>query len=449
MIERGRIIVVGGNAAGPAAAAKAKRVSPSANVILFESGKYISTGTCEIPYVISGDISDYKKIIFYDEEKYKKEKGVDVFTQHLVTEINRRGKFVVVKNLIDNSINKFSYDKLILATGSKAKQVDYLPQNAKNVFTLKSVSDLIKLKEYLSSNKVKTAAVIGSGYIGLEIVESLKRLNLEIILIEKEKLLLPSAETEISFLVQELLKKNGIRFFRNINNPKIQVSDNKLKTLELDGRIIDVDLVIIAIGFIPNSELAFQSKIELGNYGGIKVDNRLRTSDPNIYAAGDCIEIKNLITNKNDYIPLAAIAHEYGHIAGGNAAGENYNTESIVKNLSVKIFDKYYISIGLSSSEAEKNKFYFSSVSEIAKNLIKVMPGSENTFGKILYEKNTKRILGASFFGGKEVSGYGDIISLLIRTKQPANVLSSINYNYTPPLSPMVNLLSLLGSKIK
>ncbi len=449
MIEKGRIIVVGGNAAGPAAAAKAKRVSPDSKVLLFETGKFISTGTCEIPYVISGEISDYEKIIFFSEEKFKKEKGVEVFIRHLVTEINRKEKYVVAKDLNEKTLKQYSYDKLILATGSKAKHVNYLPENTSNVFTIKSVADLIKLKEYISTNKVKTAAVIGSGYLGLEIVDALKKINLDIVLIEKENLLLPSAETEISFLVQELMKKNGIRFFRNVIDPKIQISNNRINSLEIEGRIIEVDLVITAIGFIPNSDLAVQSKLELGQFGGIKVDNRLRTSDPNIFAAGDCIEIKNAVTNKNDYIPLATLAHENGHIAGANAAGENHNAEPAVKNLSVKIFDKFYITVGISTSVAENYKFNFSSVSEVASNLIKVMPDSENVFGKIIFEKNSKRILGAAFFGGKEVSGYGDLISLLIKTRQPANILSSINYNYTPPLSPMVNLLSVLGRKIK
>ena len=449
MIGKGRILVIGGNAAGPAAAAKAKRVNPELNIIMFEAGKFISTGTCEIPYVLSGEISSYEKIIFYNEEKFKSEKGVEVFTNHLVTEINRKEKFIVSKNLNDNSVNQHYYDKLIIATGSKPKRVNYLPENAANVFTLKSISDLIKLKEFFSANNIKTAAVIGSGYLGLEVVDALKKINLEIILIEKEKLVIPSAETEISFLVQELLKKHGIMVYRNIINPKVNFENGKVISLEIDSRVIEFDLIITAAGFVPNSELAEKSKIELGMFGGIKVDNRLKTSDQNIFAAGDNIEIKNAVTNKNDYIPLATLAHEYGHIAGANAAGLNINAEPTVKNLSFKIFDKFYNVVGLSSSEAEKYGFYFSSISEVVPNLIKVMPGSENVFGKIIYEKNSKRILGAAFFGGKEVAEYGDIISILIKTKQTVNILSSINYNYTPPLSPMINLLSVLGRKIK
>ncbi len=449
MIKAGRIIIVGGNAAGPAAAAKAKRVSPSSEVLMFESGNFISTGTCEIPYVLSGDIPSHEKIVFYSGEKFKKEKGVEVYTNHCVEEINRKEKFIVVNNLKDDSLINYSYDKLILTTGSIAKPVSYLPGNAKNVFTLKSVTDLIRLKEYLKNNKVKTVAVIGAGYLGLELVEAIKKINHEVILIEKEKLLLPSAEPEISFLVQELLKKNGITFYRNVNNPKVHLNEDKIKSFEIESRIIEIDLVITSVGFSANSSLAAKSKIEIGKFGGIKVDNRLRTSDPNIFAAGDNIEVVNAVSNKNDYIPLATFAHGYGHIAGANAAGENISVEPVIKNLSVKIFDNFYNVVGLSSYEVEKLGYYFSSVSEVIPNLVKVMPESENVFGKIIYETNSKRILGASFLGGKEVSGFGDIISLLIKTRQSANVLSTVNYNYTPPLSPFVNLLSFLGRKIK
>ncbi len=451
MIAPEKIIIVGGNAAGPAAAAKAKRVKPQAEVLMFEAGDFISTGTCEIPYILSGEISNYEDVVYFSAEKFKREKGVEVLVNHYVEEINRKEKSIVVKNLRENSLKKYFYDKLILATGSTAKSVPYIPSSAKNVFQLKIISDLIKVKNYIEVERVNKAAVIGAGYLGLEVIDALKQLNIETILIEKESLLLPSAETEISFLIQELLKKNNIKFYRKVSQPKIHLTaaEEKINAIEIDSRIIEIDLIITAAGFVPNSSLASKTKIELGKFNGIKVDNKLRTSDQNIFAAGDNIEVLNAVTNKPDYIPLATLAHEYGHAAGANAAGENIRVEPVVKNLAVKVFDKYYVTVGLSAAEAEKHGLYFSSVTEVVPNLIKVMPGSENVFGKIIFEKNSRRILGASFFGGKEASGYGDIISLLIKTMQPADVLSVLNYNYTPPLSPFVNLLSVLGRKIK
>ncbi len=451
MIKPGKIVVVGGNAAGPAAAAKAKRINPDAEVTIFESGDFISTGTCEIPYVLSREIPKAEDVVFYSPESFKKEKGVNVFTKHLVESVNRKEKLITVRNLSENKLFEFNYDKLVLTTGSKAKALPSFPPEAKNVFFIKTISNLIQVQNYIRNNHVKNAAVIGAGYLGLEIVESLKNLNLSVTLIEKEPLPLPSTEVEISYLINELLKNNDISFYGNTSNYKINYDEklNKVRSIEIEGRIIEFDIIFTAAGFLPDVSLALNSGLEIGKTGAIKVDNKLKTSDYNIFAAGDNVEIINAVTNRPDYIPLATIAHQCAHAAGENAAGGNIYIEPFVKNLAFKIFDKYFVSVGLSSFEAKKNGLYFSAVSDIQPNLIKVMPGSSNVFGKIIFDKNSKRILGAAFLGGKEVSGYGDLISTFIKTKQPGDILSRVNYNYTPPLSPFINLLSVLGRKIK
>jgi NADPH-dependent 2,4-dienoyl-CoA reductase/sulfur reductase-like enzyme len=188
--------------------------------------------------------------------------------------------------------------------------------------------------------------------------------------------------------------------------------------------------------------------LEIGKFGALKVDSRMRTSDFNIYAAGDNSEVINKVTGRTDYIPLATIAHSQGHIAGANAAGGNLRTEPVVFNLAVKIFDKSVCKVGLSSEEASDMKLSFNSVHAVIPNLVHVMPESEKVFGKIIYDRDSKLILGASFIGRSEVIGYADIIAMMIANKIKADALASTNYNYTPPLSPFVNLLSVLGRKI-
>ncbi len=451
MIKPLNILIVGGNAAGPAAAAKAKRINPDAEVTIIEASDFISTGTCEIPYVLSGEIPKTEDVVFYSSETFKKEKGVNVLIKHFVEEINNKNKFVKVRNLNNNSLFEFNYDKLILTTGSHAKSLQSFPSDAQNVFTLKTLSNLIEVNKYIENNEVKNAAVIGSGYLGLELVDALKKLNLNVCLIEKESLPLPSTEIEISYLINELLKKHNISFYGNVANLKINYDEKlrKVRSINIEGRLLEFDMIFAAVGFLPNVGLATNAKIEIGKSGAIKVDNKLRTSDQNIFAAGDNIEIINAVTNRPDYIPLASIAHEYAHAAGENAVGGNVHIQPVVKNLAFKLFDKYFVSVGLTSTEADKNGLYFSMVSDIQPNLVKVMPESSNVFGKIIFEKNSKRILGAAFLGGREVSGYGDMIAAFIKTKQSADILSNINYNYTPPLSPFINLLSVLGRKIE
>lgn len=445
-MRKQEIIVVGGNAAGPSAAAKAKRVNPDTNVKMFEAGPFISTGTCELPYLFGGLIDDHSKLVFYSPEEFYEEKKVAVFTNHFVESINRNEKKIFVVNKNENTKIDIPYDKLILATGSKAK----IPQNLtsiKNLFTLKSMTDYLAINNYLSSNAVKNIVILGAGYIGIETAENLKALNYNIHLVEKANLPMPSSEQEISSLVKNIIEKENIELHLGIIDMKFNIRNEKIYSINLDGRIIESCMVISSIGVAPNSQLAISANLSIGDFNGIKVDGKLTTSDPNIYAAGDCIEIKNAVTNKNDYLPLATLAHSQGHIAGTNAAGGNQFYNPVVKNAAVKIFENVLVSVGLSSGRAIESGFRANSVDAVVPNLVKVMPESANTYGKIIYEEKTGRILGAEFFGKSEVIGYGDLISALISQKEKINFLDKIHYNYTPPNSPFINILSVLGRK--
>ena len=447
MLSPKNIVIVGGNSAGPAAAAKAKRYSPDSNVIMFEAGDFISTGTCELPYVLSNEIKSFNEVVFFTPESFEKEKSVKVLTNHFVERIDRKNKLITVKSLKSNQTYNQNYDKLILATGSRSKTIAGLNANLKNVFHLKSVKNIIELKEYLGTSTHKNTMIIGSGYIGIESAEAFKANGHNVIMLDKEKLPMPGTEIEIQHLVMDLLKKEKIEFYGNVIDPKFIIKDNEVRGVVIERRTIEVDLILVAVGFEPNNDLAITAKLEIGKYGGIKINQRLQTSDPNIFAAGDNIEVINKITNRSEYIPLATYSHQYGHIAGENAAGGNSIAKPVVKNIAVRIFNKNLCIIGLNSHEAQENRFSFSSVASIVPNLIKVMPGSENVFGKIIFEKSSKRILGASFFGGRETIGYSDLIASFINNKIPAVELANINYNYNPPLSPFVNLLSTLGRK--
>jgi len=447
MITGKRIIVVGGNAAGPAAAAKAKRVNPNVKVTLFEASGFISTGTCEIPYVLSGEINSYDDILYYSPGNFLNEKGVEVFIHHLVESIDRRGKNIVVRDLQTDKTFTQPYDSLILSTGSVPKRIPGFYKELKNVFQLKTIDDLIEVNKQINLHSVKNVTIIGSGYIGIEASEALTKRNLKVILLEKEKLPLPISETEISKKLFSELENNSVRFAGGIKHIEPFIKNDEVVSIKYDDEQIKTDLVLITVGIAPNNTLAEGAKLELGKLGGIKVDKKLRTTDRNIFAAGDNIEVVNAITGKQDYLPFATYAHTYGHVAGENAAGGNVNAEPIIKNVSIKIFDNYIASVGLSSAEADNSRFNTNTVSAEISNLVKVMPGSRHVFGKIIYDSENNRILGGSFFGGKEVSGYTDLIALAIYSKQKIDFLEKVNYNYTPPLSPFINLLSVLGRK--
>ncbi len=370
-------------------------------------------------------------------------------TRHFVESINPKEKFIKVKNLKFNAERNYEYDSLVLATGSFCKIPPQFRGNFNNVFTLKNINDFINIQNFLDKNKVENIIIVGAGYIGLETADALKNKNYDLTILEKEPMPLPSSEIEIQKKIIENIEKNNIRFLGGINDYKIVVENDLVKKINVDGRLIETDLILLTAGFYPNNLPAKNCGIKIGEFGGIQVDRKLMTSENNIFAAGDCIEILNAVTNKLFYFPIATIAHEYGHIAGANAAGEYNRIEPVVKNISFKVFDKFNVEVGISSKEAERFKFHFKEISSTVPNLVKVMPESSEVFGKIIYETGTKKILGASFFGGKEVSGYGDLISAFIKTGQTLEMLGKINYNYTPPLSPLINLLSVLRRKIK
>jgi len=449
MIRPNKIIVVGGNAAGPAAAARAKRVNPNAEVILFEAGKFISTGTCEMPYVLSGEIKDHNEIVFFSPESFFRKKGVNVFVNHSVEEINVRSNEISVRNIDDNELLTFDYDSLILCTGSSARMLPQFNADLKNVFTLKNVSDLIGIKDFINMNDVSKAVIIGSGYTGLEAAEALSKKGIKVTLLEKEAQPMSTGEAELKEEILSLIENNGIEFIGSIDDIEPVIYNRLVKSINLGEDYIDTDLVILSVGFSPNTFLAKQAKLELGKFGGIKVDKKLTTSNSRIFAAGDNCEVVNAVTGKFDYIPLATTAYTFGHIAGENAAGGKLNSEPVVKNTAVKFFNQYFAFVGFTSNEAERAGIEFNAVTVKVPNIVKVMPGSREVFGKLIFEKNNQKILGASFYGGTEVSGYADLVSSLIKLKQDADSLTEINYNYTPPLSPFINPLYLLGKKAK
>ena len=400
-------------------------------------------------YLISGDIKDHSDIIFYNEDSFFQEKNVKVYTNHFVEQIDRREKRIFVRNIKAGSLFDYNYDKLIIATGSTSVKHPSFTKNFSNVFYLKNVSDFLKIKEYTNVNNVKKVLVIGAGYIGIETAEAFKVTGCEVDLVERENLPFPSADEETRILTLEIIKSNGIEFKGGIKDLTVFDDGVKATKVKYDSVSYEYDLILISAGFEPEVQLALGSRLNVGHHGGIQTDNRLRTSDQNIYAAGDCIEVINRITGKPEFMPLATLAHQQGHIAGANAAGDNLMAEPVIKNTAVKIFDRVLVSVGLNSNQAAASGFRYASVSAVLPNLVKVMPASRKVFGKIIYEKGSRRILGAQFLGEREAVSYGDIVSSLIYQKSDASLLARFNFNYTPPCSPFINLLSVLGRKIE
>lgn len=450
MKKRPVIIVIGGNAAGAAAAAKAKRTSPDTDVWLLEKSDVISTGTCEIPYAISGEVKDYKSLIFYTPEKFHDEKKVNVLIRHQAEFIDRKKKLLTVNDLSSGKLHTISYDKLILATGSSTRTLDGIDNSTGNFFNLKTINDLRMILEYLGNKSVRKGVIFGAGYVGLELAESLTSRGIQVTLIEKNSSPFPEAEPEFREIIKKLLDEKKIDFITTNGNASFRFSEGKVISLINASQVIEGDLFFNCTGFIPNVSLAKASGLKIGETGAIAVNNYLQTSDPDIFVAGDCAESTDFITGKKTLTFSAIVAHQQGHLAGNNAVSINRKiSQRVIKNTAVRLFNSYFVQVGLTEEESRTAGFSVGVIKEMMPNLVSIMPGSAHTFIKLNFDKISKKILGASLWGSREVSGYADIIQLMIRLKIPAYELSGNYFNYTPTLSPFWNILSVIGRKIK
>lgn len=443
-----KIIVIGGSAAGPAAAAKAKRVNPKNDVILYESGNYISIGTCEIPYVLSGEINQVEKLIFFSPEKFENEKGVKVKINHRVEFIDKHKKKIFIRDLLTQNVFEDQYDKLILCTGSVKKIHPAFRNGLENVFYLKTIEDVKKILTFINNKKINSALVIGSGYTGLESLEFVKKIASEIYLIDISELPLSGYDFEIRKILMDKINEKKINFIGNVKELKVFEKDNQVTRVKIGNNLIEVDFILIAIGFEPNNSLAKTANLAINSqWGFIKVDEKQRTSDDHIYAAGDCCGVKEFITKKIRWIPLASYAHNQGHVAGANAAGEPATFGQVVRNAAFRFFDLNVAIVGLTTEEIEMNQIKFKEVFAVGNSRVKIMPYGEKHFVKIKYNPEDKRIISANLIGGEDITGKANLISFAIKNNIPLTKFYETNFLYTPTLSPLVDTLSILGKK--
>ena len=295
-----RIIVIGGVAAGTKAAAKAHRVDPNNEIIIYQDEAEISYSACGLPYVISGVIADERRIIIRQPEDFAKE-GIKVFTRHHVTNIDKARQQLTVRNLSNNSEELVDYDRLILATGACPIVPNIEGISLEGVLTLRNISDLNRFKTLINTMQPKNAVIIGAGYIGLELAESFHELTIKTTIVEKAARILPRFDPEMAQPVHDHLLENRVELILGDGLAKLHGENGRVIAVETEsGKMIPADLVVIAIGVKPNVELAKAAGIELGKTGAIAVDSRMETRTPGIFAAGDCCETINRITRYAD-----------------------------------------------------------------------------------------------------------------------------------------------------
>jgi len=437
-MKRLRILVVGGLAAGPSAAAKAARVNANAEVTLFDQSETISYGLCEAPYAIAGEIADENKLVVYTPERLRTEKGVNVKILHRVEKILPTHHTIVVRDLTSGDTLPYRYDSLIIAVGSSPRRLNIEGENARNVFHVSNREDTVNIIKYLDSVKPTNAVIIGGGYVGMEMSEALRRRGLEVTILHRHRLPMAGLEEKTRERVVEELERNGVRFVTNARvDALLQDRSQNVVTVHTSKGSFETDIVILSLGVVPNVALARDARIRLGPTGAIATDQRQQTSIDGIYAAGDCCEVKNIVTGKPMYIPLATIASRQGWVAGENAAGGKAVFAGAIRAIAVRVFGLEVAQVGISSDEARESGFDVVTQEITTPSKVGIMPGAGKVTIKLIVDRRSKRLLGANLFGDEGAVLRANTLGVAIQHKMTVDDVARFDMIYSPPFAPL------------
>ena len=425
-----KIRIIGAVAAGTSAAAKARRNSEEAEIIIYEKDTYISYSGCGMPYYIGGEVENGEDLTPRDPKFFKSKYNVDIKTGYEVLHVDAERKILKVQNLETSEVFEDTYDKLILATGARSVVPPIAGVKNKHVFSLRNINDMYRIKEYIDNNSPKQAVIIGTGFIGLEMAENLKHLGMDVTMVELLPQVSPGLDEDMAILVEEHLITKGVRVITGKSAKEITENEVILS----DERKLPGDLVIVATGVRPNVELAKEAGIELGVTGAIKVNPFMETSVADIYAAGDCIEQYHSITGKPVYRPLGSTANKTGRMAGNNATGGNLEFRGVLGTGIYKIFDLAVAQTGLTEREALKEGYEISVSHNIKPNRPEYMGGKEMVI-KSVADKKDGRLLGVQIIGPEGVDKRVDVFAALITFGAKVQDLVHLDLAYAPPFS--------------
>lgn len=428
-----QIVIIGGVAAGMSAASKMRRLNPDLEINVYTDEEYISYAACGIPYFLSGDVKEIIDLVARRPEEFAAQ-DINVHMKHYVERIVPDEKKIIVKK--DQETFEKKYDKLLIATGAGARQINFPGRDLKNIHTLRSLTDGIAIKNNLSED-VKKAVIVGAGYIGVELIETFKKLGIETTIVEAGERVLGNFDTEISLAVKEYIEKEGIEVLINEKVLGFKGVNGIVERVITEKREIECDLVILTLGSVPNSKLAEKAGIELTSQKAIKVNKYMETSIPDIYAAGDCASHYHIIYKKDVYIPLGTTANKQGRIAGTNMAGGRDAFAGIVGTAITKIIDIGVARTGLSKKEADDEGILVEEVLLDAMDIAAYYPGQRPVKVKLIASKDTKKLIGAQILGEKNFAKRIDVLALAVQNGIKVEDLANTDMSYAPPFSPV------------
>ena len=479
-----KIVIVGGVAGGATTATRLRRLSENNEIILFERGENISFANCGLPYYISDVISKKEDLLVQTPKAFKDRFNIDVRIKQEVISINKENKTVDVKNLSTGETYTETYDKLVLSPGAEPIN-PFKNLNSKRIFTLRTIDDSNRIKEYISKNDVKNVVIVGGGYIGVEMAENLSHLssrekcntnenmqidlkkskNINISIVEKSSHLIPTIDADMASFVHKALIKNSVKVFLNQGVESIIEGDELF--IKLENLSIKADMVILCIGIRPESTLAKEAGLAVNERGYIIVDEKMLTSDENIYALGDAALIENAITGRKSPLALAGPANRQARIVANNIMGMESKYEGFIGSSILKIFDYTLGMTGLSEKTCREQNIEYKTMIISPYSHAKYYPGAKVMTIKVLYRAGEKKadinnedentefkdyagqILGATVFGKEGIDKVTDILATAIRNKMTAKDLSELELCYAPPYSSAKSPVNIIGNSIE
>ena len=440
-----KVIIVGGVAGGATAAARIRRLDEYAEITVFEKSGYISYANCGLPYYIGDVITDSEELTLQTPESFLKRFRINMKIHHEVISIHPERKTVLVKNLENGEIFEENYDKLILSPGAKPTQPRLPGVGIDKLFTLRTVEDTFLIKEYINKNHPKSAVLAGGGFIGLELAENLRELGMDVTIVQRPKQLMNPFDPDMASMIHSEMRKHGIKLVLGYTVEGFKEKDNGVEVLLKDNPSIHADMVVLAIGVTPDPALAKEAGLELGIKGSIVVNDRMETSVPDIYAAGDAVQVKHYVTGNDVLISLAGPANKQGRIIADNICGGDSHYLGSQGSSVIKVFDMTAATTGINETNAKKSGLEVDTVILSPMSHAGYYPGGKVMTMKVVFEKETYRLLGAQIIGYKGVDKRIDVLATAIHAGLKAIQLKDLDLAYAPPYSSAKDPVNMAG----
>ncbi|GIM29790.1 CoA-disulfide reductase [Clostridium polyendosporum] len=428
-----KVIIIGGVAAGMSAASKIKRIDSSAEVVVYEKGSFLSYGACGLPYYIAGINDDYTKMIARTKEEFEKV-GMKINTRHEVVKVVPEKKQILVRDLEANRLFIDSYDKLMITTGTVPVVPPLKGKNLNGVYVLKTLDDGIALRKALENPEIRNIAIVGGGYIGIEVAEALHNAGKNVRVIELAPRILQPFDSEITEMVATNMIQQGIHL-NLIEKVEEIVGLDRVTGIRTNKGIYEADLVILAIGVRPATDFLKGAGIALARNGAIIIDREMKTNIADIYSAGDCAEVYNKIKEENSFIPLGTNSNKCGRLAGENILGKHIKYVGALGSAAIKVLDYELARTGLSENEAEALAIEYKTVFVKAQDHPAYYPNPTPIWIKLIYEARTNRILGAQAIGKKGAVLRIDMFAIAIHNNMTTMDLGMTDLCYAPPFA--------------